>query len=104
MSTISYQMQLHNGTERRLAGTYLIGKYLKLCDGTAKPDWQLKEIHKLYRKLKVVNLALMKRIRQASREDASINVMQTFVSITSIIETGVDDIIDKMIPVLRKGI
>ena len=52
----------------------------------------------------MVNLALMKRIRQASRDDASINAMQTFVSISSIVETGVDDIIDKMIPVLRQGL
>ncbi len=47
---------------------------------------------------------LMKRIRIASKEDASINAIQTFISIASIVEMGVDDIVGKMVPILKKGL
>jgi hypothetical protein len=91
-------------TVHRLIGNYLITQYLHQHDGTAEPDWQLKGVEELYHELKVVNLALMKRIRQASKEDASVNAIQTFVSISSIVEMGVDDVISKMMPMLRKGL
>jgi len=91
-------------TVHRLVGTYLTSQYLHHCDGTAEPDWELKGVADLYHELKVVNLALMKRIRQASKEDASVNAIQTFVSISSIVEMGVDDVIGKMMPTLRKGL
>jgi len=91
-------------TVHRLVGTYLVNQYLHHHDGSATPDWELKGIQELYSELKIVNLALMKRIRQASREDANVNAIQTFVSISSIVEMGVDDIIGKMLPVLRKGL
>jgi hypothetical protein len=91
-------------TVQRLVGTYLINQYLKQYDGTGTPDWELKGVQELYRELKIVNLALMKRIREASKEDASVNAIQTFISITSIVEMGIDDIIGKMTPALRKGL
>ncbi len=90
-------------TIHRLVGTYLTTQYLRQNDGE-KADWELLGIEELYRELKVVNLHLMKRIRIASKEDASINAIQTFVSIASIIEMGVDDIVEKMEPILRKGL
>jgi len=91
-------------TVHRLIGNYLITQYLHQHDGTAEPDWELKGVEQLYSELKVVNLALMKRIRQASKEDASVNAMQTFVSISSIVEMGVEDVINKMMPMLRKAL
>lgn len=91
-------------TVHRLVGTYLVNQYLYQHDGSAKPDWELHGIQELYKELKVVNLALMKRIRQASRDDANVNAIQTFVSISSIVEMGIDDIIGKMLPVLRRGL
>ena len=91
-------------TVHRLVGTYLTNQYLHQFDGNAKPDWELRGIQDLYKELKVVNLALMKRIRQASQEDANVNAIQTFISISSIVEMGIDDIIGKMLPVLRKGL
>lgn len=88
-------------TIHRLVGTYLINQYLQANDGE-KADWTLRGIEELYRELKQVNLQLMKRIRLASKEDASINAIQTFISISSIVEMGVDDVIDKMEPILRQ--
>jgi len=91
-------------TVQRLVGTYLINQYLKQQDGSGSADWELNGVLELYRELKTVNLALMKRIREASKEDASVNAIQTFVSIASLVEMGIDDIIGKMTPVLRKGL
>ena len=90
-------------TIHRLVGTYLINQYVRQSDGKW-PDWGLRGIEELYRELKAVNLHLMKRIRLASREDASINAIQTFISIASIVEMGVDDIVEKMVPFLRRGL
>jgi hypothetical protein len=90
-------------TIHRLVGTYLINQYLH-HNNSKPPDWELHGVQELYRELKLVNLQLMKRIRLASREDASINAIQTFISIASIVEMGVDDIIGKMGPILRKGL
>jgi hypothetical protein len=89
-------------TMHRMAGTYLIRQYLIKCDGK-QPDWELKGLQQLYRELKTVNVALMQRIRKASKEDANVNAIQTFVSISSIVEMGVDDILGKMLTTLRKG-
>ena len=90
-------------TIHRLVGTYFIKQYLQHNAGE-KADWGLCGIEQLYRELKVVNLHLMKRIRLAFKEDASINAIQTFISIASIVEMGVDDIIGKMVPILRDGL
>jgi hypothetical protein len=90
-------------TIHRLVGTYLINQYLHHNDGE-RHDWELHGIEQLYRELKIVNIQLMKRIRLASKEDASINAIQTFISIASIVEMGVDDIIEKMEPILRNGL
>ena len=90
-------------TIHRLVGTYLIAQHLEHEKGQ-QADWELQGIEDLYHELKIVNLHLIKRIRQASSEDASINAIQAFISIASIIEMGVDDIVEKMGPILRKGL
>lgn len=90
-------------TIHRLVGTYLINQYMHLREGE-KADWELRGVEELYRELKAVNMQLMKRIRLASKDDASINAIQTFISITSIVEMGVDDIVEKMTPILRQGL
>ena len=90
-------------TVHRMAGTYLIRQYLIKSDGSGEPDWELKGLQQFYHELKVVNIALMQRIRKASKDDANVNAIQTFVSISSIVEMGVDDIIGKMLTTLRRG-
>jgi len=88
----------------RLVGTYLIKQYLLLREGGGDPDWELKGIEQLYMELKAVNTHFMKRLRTASREDATINALQSYVSIASIVGMGVDDILGKMLPILRTGL
>lgn len=91
-------------TVHRLVGTFLINQYLHQHDGSGRPDWELRGIQELYGELKLVNLALMRRIRQASKDDANVNAIESFVSISSLVEMGIDDIIGKMMPVLRRGL
>ncbi len=91
-------------TIHRLVGTYLIKQYMALREGSGEPDWELHGLEKLYAELKTVNMHFMKRLRTASREDASINALQSYVSIASIVGMGVDDILGKMLPLLRKGL
>lgn len=90
-------------TIHRLVGTYLIGQYLQHHDNKTA-DWDLEGVEALYREIKKVNMHLMKRVRVAAKEDASINAIQTFISIATIVQMGVDDIIEKMEPILRKGL
>lgn len=89
-------------TIRRLVGTYLINQYLVFREASGKPDWELKGVAELYRRLKEVNIHLMRRMREASSEDATVNAMQTFVSISSMVEMGMDDILTRL-PRLLKG-
>ncbi len=91
-------------TVQRMVGAYLISQYIKRDQAHGTPDWKLTGLQELYRELKVVNLALMKRLRQASKEDANVNAIQNFISITSIVEMGVDDIIAMVSPALCEGL
>ncbi|NOR51287.1 MAG: hypothetical protein GQ470_01585 [Gammaproteobacteria bacterium] len=91
-------------TVHRLIGSYLISQYLNYKEESVAPDWDLKGIDALYKELKTVNIDFMTRMRTASQEDASINAMQSYVSISSIVGMGVDDILSKLLPLLKKGL
>lgn len=90
-------------TFHRLAGAYLVKQYLIQREGIDKPDWELEGLEQLYAELKTVNVHFMKRLRTASKEDASINALQSYVSITDLVGMGVDDVLGRMLPLLRKG-
>jgi len=47
---------------------------------------------------------LHETLTQASNEDANINALQSFVSISSVVEMGLDDMLEKMVPLLKKGL
>lgn len=88
-------------TVHRLVGTYLINQYLEFREGNAEPDWSLDGIAEIYAQLQRVNIHLMRRMRAASSEDANINALQTFISISSLVKMGVDDILSRLPPLLR---
>lgn len=90
-------------TFHRLVGAYLVKQYLTQREGNEKPDWELEGLEQLYAELKTVNVHFMKRLRTASKEDASINALQSYVSITDLVGMGVDDVLARMLPLLRKG-
>lgn len=90
-------------TVHRTVGAYLVNQYIMQGEGN-KPDWELKNLEGLFRELRIVNTHFMKRLRMASTEDANINALQTFVSISSVVEMGIDDMLGKMVPLLKKGL
>lgn len=90
-------------TVHRTVGAYLVNQYLAASEGN-KPDWELRNLEGLYCELRSVNTHFMKRMRKASTEDANINALQTFVSISSIVEMGIDDMLNRMMPLLKGGL
>lgn len=90
-------------TVHRTIGAYLVNQYITHSEGQ-KPDWDLKDLEALFRDLRTVNTHFMKRLRKASNEDANINALQSFVSISSVVEMGIDDMLAKMVPLLKKGL
>ncbi len=90
-------------TVHRAVGAYLVNQYLNQSEGKI-PDWELKNLEGMYSELRTVNIHFMKRLRKASTEDANINALQSFVSISSIVEMGIDDMLARMVPLLKKGL
>jgi len=86
----------------RIVGTYLIKQYLTRKHGDGEPDWELKGIGDYYRELGVVNIHLMKRLRQASQEDANVNAIQQFVSIAMLGEMDAEGIMDHYYAELKR--
>ncbi len=90
-------------TVHRTVGAYLVNQYI--AQGEGKPaDWDLNGLEALYSELRTVNVHFMKRLRKASTEDANINALQSFVSISSVVEMGIDDMLAKMVPLLKRGL
>jgi len=90
-------------TVHRTVGAYLVNQYLNHSEGK-KADWELKKLEGLFSELRTVNIHFMKRLRKASTEDANINALQSFVSISSVVEMGIDEMLGKMVPLLKKGL
>ncbi len=84
----------------RIVGTYLIKQYLSMKHGET-PDWELSGLGDYYRELGVVNKHLMMRLRQASKEDANINAIQQFISISTLTEMSVDSILEEFREILN---
>ena len=90
-------------TVHRIVGAYLVNQYISQNEGK-KADWNLQDLEHLFSDLRTVNINFMNRLRKASTEDANINAVQTFVSVSSVVEMGIDNILGKMVPLLKKGL
>lgn len=86
----------------RLVTTYLLKQYLAAKEG-GTPDWGLAGIESLYLELGKVNHHLLRRLRLASREDANINALQSYISIATLVGMSLDDILRDYIPILENG-
>ncbi len=86
----------------RLSTTYLLKQHLAAKTGRT-PDWGLKGIGELYQELGQVNRQLLQRLRIASREDANINALQSYISISTLVGMSLDDILADYIPILENG-
>lgn len=90
-------------TVHRIVGAYLVNQYIVQREG-GTPDWSLNGLEAIFQELRTVNVHFMKRLRSASSEDANINALQTFVSISSVVGMGLDDVLTKLLPLLKKGL
>lgn len=90
-------------TVYRVVGIYLIKQYLMYHGGSPDPDWSLKGIEELYKQLETVNTHLMNRLRDASNKDATCNALYILITLTNLVAIDVNQILDAIGPIIRKG-
>jgi hypothetical protein len=74
----------------RAVGDYLIKQYFAMKDGK-QPDFALTGLDQLYRDLATLNIAFFKRIQASSPNDANVNAIVTFRSMSDIVSMSLDD-------------
>ena len=74
----------------RTLGHYLIKQVFAMKNGE-EPDFELTNLRKLYEDLKIVNTNLQKRILSACNCDANVNAINTFFSLSSLINYSLDE-------------
>jgi len=80
----------------RAAGSYLIKQHLVAKLGRGQPDWSMDGLFDLYGELEIVNAHLMSRLRTVSKQDANVNAMNTFFSISCLVGMSLDPILSDM--------
>jgi len=76
-------------TLHRTVGSYLIQQYFKQLRGE-KPDWELKELKKLYTELEGLNRDFSKRIEESIRSDALSNAVIMFFATSVVVASSLD--------------
>ncbi|MFA5262536.1 MAG: hypothetical protein WC378_01835 [Opitutaceae bacterium] len=74
----------------RAVGDYLIKQYFAMKDGK-QPDFDLAGLDRLYRDLATLNIAFFNRIQASSPNDANVNAIVTFRSMSDIVSMSLDD-------------
>ena len=82
-------------TVSRVVGNYLIRQFLNDRNG-GEPDWSLKELKTMYKELVTVNFSMLERIRAACEEDANMNAISIFFSMSSIVNMALEEQLDEM--------
>lgn len=82
-------------TVSRVVGNYLIRQFLKDKKGT-EPDWSLADLKSMYKELVTVNFSMLERIRAACEEDANMNAISIFFSMSSIVNMALEEQLDEM--------
>lgn len=93
-----YHLPLASESETvyRVAGMYLVGRYLRR-DGRPLPvDDDFDELHERYRQLGVINRALAARLRQASDEDASVNAVILLDLLARLVPDNIERAFDEL--------
>jgi hypothetical protein len=84
-------------TAFRFLGMYLIAQHVKQRDGRA-PDWELRGLLGLLDDVHMVNRLLSRRIRAASRKDASINALVGLDFFANNVEWSIEDSLQELRP------
>lgn len=87
-------------TVLRVIGIYLIKQRILHKEQGSDPDWALTGIETLYADLQIVNTHFMNRLRTASQSDANGNAIYSLWSLTSLVELGVDEMLEELSPIL----
>lgn len=82
-------------TVSRVVGNYLIRQFLNKKQGS-EPDWSLSELKVMYKELVTVNFSMLERIRAACQEDANMNAISIFFSMSSIVNMALEEQLDEM--------
>jgi hypothetical protein len=77
-------------TLKRSVGLYMI-KQLFISKNGGIPDFELNELDNLYKELKIVNTYLQKRILTSKQNDASVNAINAFFSLSSLVGYSIKD-------------
>jgi len=79
----------------RIAGNYLIRQFLQEKKGN-EPDWQLTKLKAFYRDLATVNFSILERIKSACEEDANLNAISIFFSMSSVVNMALEEQLEEM--------
>ncbi len=90
-------------TIHRVVGTYLLKQRLLCLENRGQPDWQLDGLTEMYQELEAVNAQLMLRLREASRKDANLNAIYIFVALTSVVNLGIDNMLERTNAIVSDG-
>ncbi len=82
-------------TVSRVVGNYLIRQFLNDKNGV-EPDWSLTDLKSMYKELVTVNFSMLERIRAACEEDANMNAISIFFSMSSIVNMALEEQLDEM--------
>lgn len=81
----------------RAASMYLLGQYFRNREGRT-PDLELTGLVDLYRRLAEVNRGMAQRLREASREDSTVNAVVLLDLFTKSLPAAVDDALEELRP------
>lgn len=79
----------------RATGSYLLAQYCARDRGET-PDWEMSGLKQHYETLHVVNIALAKRLRAASRQDAAVNAVVRLDMFTKSVPYSIDDFLEPL--------
>ena len=76
-------------TVYRMASSYLMSQYFKLKRGET-PDFKLEGLKKYHESIQVLNRYFLERVRTACEADASLNVLATLFTISSMLSLSLE--------------
>ena len=90
MSRFHLPFASNEETLYRVISMYLLGEFFKLKEGKT-PDWDLKDLHLLYKNINVVNNAFFKRLQQTETLDATLNALILLDTFEKFVDLSIDE-------------
>lgn len=73
----------------RAISMYLLAQYTRAKNGL-EPDWTLQGLRQIYAEIDVINISMVKRLRAATEEDASLNAVVILDSFAKMVPMSID--------------